>query len=76
MPAGVGGNQPNDALTAAKLLTATVDTHQLMSALQRLGVSFASAQQFSVGEAVTNETDRLALARLLSELFKLSGTLP
>ncbi len=73
MPAGVGGNQPNDALTAARLMTATVDTHLVMSSLQRLGVSFAGAQQFSQGQAVTNTADRLALAKTLSELLKLSA---
>ena len=72
MPAGVGGNQPNDALTAARLLTTPIDTHLLMSSLQRSGVSLASAQQFSAGEAVTNAVDRRTLAAMLTVLLKSS----
>lgn len=75
MPAGVGGNQPNDALTAVKLLTVSVDTHLLMSSLQRSGVSLVGAQQFSQGQTVTKATDRLTLAKMLSELLKSSTTL-
>jgi hypothetical protein len=69
MPAGVGGNQPNDALTAARLLTTPVDTHLLMSSLQRSGLSFAGAQQFSAGEPVTNPAERRTLAAMLSVLL-------
>jgi hypothetical protein len=72
MPAGVSGNQPNDALTAARLLTASIDTHLLMSSLQRSGVSLAGAQQFSQGQAVTNPADRRTLAAMLSVLLKSS----
>ena len=75
MPAGVGGNQPNDALTAAKLLTVTVDLHLVASSLQRCGISFAGAQQFSQGQAVANAADRLTIAKVLSELLKQSATL-
>jgi hypothetical protein len=75
MPAGVGGNQPNDALTAARFSVTSIDTHLLMSSLQRSGISFASAQQFSQGQLVTNAADRLALAGMLSELLKRSGAL-
>jgi hypothetical protein len=74
MPAGVSGNQPNDALTAARLLI-PIDTHLLTSTLQQTGITYASAQQFSQGQAVTNAADRMTLARLLSELLKSSGTL-
>jgi hypothetical protein len=70
MPAGIGGNQPNDALTAAKLLTTTIDTHLLMSSLQRSGISFTSAQQFSQGQEVTNPADRRTLAAMLTVLLK------
>jgi hypothetical protein len=70
MPAGVGGNQPNDALTAAKLLATTIDTHLLMATLQRSGVSFAGAQQFSQGQPVANPADRRALAAMLTVLLK------
>ena len=70
MPAGVGGNQPNDALTAAKLLATTIDTHLLMSKLQRSGISFAGAQQFSQGQTVTNPADRRTLAAMLTVLLK------
>lgn len=70
MPAGVGGNQPNDALTAAKLLATTIDTHLLMSTLQRSGISFAGAQQFSQGQTVTNPADRRTLAAMLTVLLK------
>ena len=76
MPAGVSGNQPNDALTAARFsLTTPIDTHLLVSTLQQTGITYASAQQFSQGQAVTNAADRMTLARLLSELLKSSGTL-
>ena len=74
MPAGTAGG-PNDALTAARLLTVSIDTHLVMSSLQRSGISFASAQQFSQGQAVTNAADRLTLAKMLSELLKRSATL-
>ena len=60
MPAGVGGNQLNDALTAAKLLATTIDTHLLMSTLQR----------FSQGQTVTNPADRRTLAAMLTVLLK------
>jgi hypothetical protein len=70
MPAGVSGNQPNDALTAAKLLTTTIDAHLLMSSLQRSGISFTGAQQFSQGQEVTNPADRRTLAAMLTVLLK------
>jgi hypothetical protein len=73
MPAGVGGNQPNDALTAARLLATIVDTHLLISSLQRSGVSFAGAQQFSQGQAVTNAADRQKLAAVLTVLLQQSS---
>ena len=69
MPAGVAGNQPNDAPTAARLLTTLVDTHLLMSSLQRSGISFAGAKQFSAGEPVTNPAERRTLAAMLSVLL-------
>ena len=47
----------------------------LTSTLQQTGITYASAQQFSQGQAVTNAADRMTLARLLSELLKSSGTL-
>jgi hypothetical protein len=72
MPAGVGGNQPNDALTAARLLATSIDTHLLLSSLQRSGVSLTGAQQFSQGQAVTNAADRRTLAAMLSVLLKSS----
>jgi hypothetical protein len=72
MPAGVGGNQPNDALTAARFSFVTIDSHLVISSLQRLGVSFASAQQFSQGQPVTNAADRVTIAKMLSELLKLT----
>ena len=71
MPAGTATG-PNDALTAARLLTATIDTNLLMSSLQRAGISFASAQQFSAGEPVMNVADRRTLAAMLSVLLKSS----
>ena len=70
MPGGVSGNQPNDALTAVKLGAIHVDTHLLMSSLQRSGVSFAGAQQFSGGQAVTSPADRQRLAAMLTVLLK------
>jgi hypothetical protein len=73
MPAGTATG-PNDALTAARLLTASIDTHLLMSSLQRSGVSLAGAQQFSQGQAVTNAADRRTLAAMLSVLLKSSIT--
>jgi hypothetical protein len=75
MPAGVGGNQPNDALTHALFLGTRIDSHLLMSSLQRSGISFAGAQQFSQGQAVTNPADRRTLAALLSVLLKSSNML-
>ena len=69
MPGGVNTG-PNDALTAARLLTATIDTHLVMSSLQRSGVSLAGAQQFAQGQAVTNPGDRRLLAAMLSVLLK------
>jgi len=69
MPAGTSTG-PNDALTAAKFSLVTVDTHLVMSSLQRLGVSFTGAQQISQGQAVTNIADRQLLAKTLSELLK------
>jgi hypothetical protein len=68
--AGVGSNQQNDALTAARLLTTSIDTHLLLSALQRSGVSLAGAQEFSQGQPVTNAADRRTLAAMLTVLFK------
>jgi hypothetical protein len=73
MPAGVGGNQPNDALTAARLLTATIDTHLVMSTLQRSGIAYVSAQQFTQGREVTDAADRMTLAKMLSVLLKIAG---
>jgi hypothetical protein len=73
MPAGTN-TSPNDALTAAKF-AASIDKHLLMSSLQRLGISFDSAEKFSQGQEVTNAEDRLALAGMLSELLKQSTTL-
>jgi hypothetical protein len=70
MPAGVSGNQPNDALTAARLLATGIDTHLLMSSLQRSGISFAGAQQFSQGQEVTSPADRRTLAAMLTVLLK------
>jgi hypothetical protein len=70
MPAGVSGNQPNDALTAARLLATSIDTHLLMSSLQRSGVSFAGAQEFSQGQPVTSPADRRTLAAMLTVLLK------
>jgi hypothetical protein len=67
--AGVGGGQDNDALTAARF-SLSIDTHLLMSSLQRAGVSAAGARQFSEGQNVTNATDRVLLARVLSALLK------
>jgi hypothetical protein len=52
--------------------TTAIDTHLLVSALQRSGISLAGAQQFSRGQAVTNHGDRLALAAVLSDLLKRS----
>jgi hypothetical protein len=75
MPAGTATG-PNDALTAARFsLTARIDTHLLISSLQRAGISFAGAQQFSQGQAVTNAADRQALGVVLSALLKHSSTL-
>jgi hypothetical protein len=74
MPAGTNTG-PNDALTAIVLQTASIDTHLLMSSLQRAGMSFAGAQQFSQGQAVTSAADRRALAAILSILLKRSSTL-
>jgi hypothetical protein len=69
MPAGTSTG-PNDALTAAKFSLVTVDVHLVTSSLQRLGVSFAGAQQFSQGQAVTSISDRQLVAKVLSELLK------
>ncbi len=74
MPAGTSTG-PNDALTAVKLLSVIVDSHLVMSSLQRCGISYAGAQQFSQGQTVTNATERLTLAKLVSELLKQSATL-
>jgi hypothetical protein len=76
MPAGTSTG-PNDALTAAVFALipkATVDTHLVVSSLQRVGVSFAGAQQFSQGQTVTNPSDRLVVAKMLSELLKYLAT--
>ena len=73
--AGVGDNQPYDALTAARLLTTSIDTHLVLSSLQRSGVSLAGAQQFSQGQPVTNAADRRTLAAMLTVLLKSSPTL-
>jgi hypothetical protein len=73
--AGFPDNQLNDALTAARFLTTAIDTHLLISSLQRSGITFAGAHQFSQGQAVTNAADRMTLARLLSELLKSPRTL-
>jgi hypothetical protein len=73
MPGGVSGNQPNDALTAAKLLATPIDAHLLMSSLQWSGVSLSGAQQFSLGQAVTNPADRRTLAAMLTVLLKSFG---
>ena len=70
MPGGVSGNQPNDALTAARLIATSIDSHLLMSSLQRSGVSFAGAQQFTQGQTVTNSADRRTLAAVLTVLLK------
>jgi hypothetical protein len=75
MPAGVSGNQPNDALTAARLQSTIVDAHLLMSSLQRSGISFAGAQQFSQGQAVTNAADRQKLAAVLTVLLQQASAL-
>ena len=75
MPAGLSGIQLNDALTAARLSTVTVDLHLVVSSLQRCGVSFAGAQEFSQGQTVTHAADRLTIAKALSELLKQSATL-
>ena len=74
MPAGTAGG-PNDALTAAWLSAVSIDSHLVVSSLQRCGISFAGAQQFSQGQTVTNAAERLSLAKLLSELLKRSATL-
>jgi hypothetical protein len=74
MPAGVAGNQPNDALTAARFSPVTIDSHLLVSSLQRCGISFDGAQQFSQGQTVTNAADRQTIAKVLSELLKQSTT--
>jgi hypothetical protein len=70
MPAGVSGNQPNDALTAAVFAATTIDTHLLTSALQRSGMSLAGAQEFSQAQPVTNVADRRKLAAVLTALLK------
>ena len=75
MPAGTNTG-PNDALTAAKFMFVTVDLHLVVSSLQRSGISYGGAQQFSQGQVVTNAADRLALAKVLSELLKRSRLLP
>jgi hypothetical protein len=72
MPAGVSTG-PNDALTAARFLTIPIDAHLLTSSLQRSGLSFEGAQQFSQGLAVTNAADRQRLATLLTALLKQSS---
>jgi hypothetical protein len=72
MPAGTSGG-PNDALTAVRLLTTSVDTHLLTSSLQRSGVSVAGAQQFSQGLSVTSAADRRTLAAMLTVLLKSSS---
>ena len=74
MPAGTSTG-PNDALTAARLLTISVDTHLLTSSLQRSGISVAGAQQFSQGLAVTSAADRRTLAAMLTVLLKSSSML-
>ena len=74
MPAGTS-TSPNDALTAAHLGTVSIDSHLVVSSLQRCGISFAAAQQFSQGQTVTNAADRLTIAKVLSELLKQSATL-
>jgi hypothetical protein len=69
MPAGTSTGS-NDALTAARLLTTSIDSHLLMSSLQRSGISVESAQQFSQSQAVTNAADRRTLAAMLTVLLK------
>ena len=71
MPAGTSTG-PNDALTAAKFNfnTTSIDTHLLLSSLQRSGVSLVGAQQFSQGQPVTNAADRRTLAAMLTVLLK------
>jgi hypothetical protein len=53
-----------------QLSRVSLDTHLLISSLQRSGISFAGAQQFRQGQAVTNATDRRALTAVLSVLLK------
>ena len=74
MPAGTSTGS-NDALTAIRLLTTSIDTHLLMSSLQRSGVSIAGAEQFSQGLTVTNPIDRRTIATMLSVLLKSWSTL-
>jgi hypothetical protein len=74
MPAGTATG-PNDALTAVRFSLVAINAHLLVSSLQRSGISFAGAQQFSQGKAVTNPADRRALAVVLSTLIERSNTL-
>lgn len=77
MPAGTNTG-PNDALTAARVSMNAIDHLMetdgekmfLKSTLQRSGVSFDGAQQFSQGLAVTNPADRRTLAAILTVLLK------
>jgi len=63
--AGVGSGQDHSWLQ-----TSAIDKNLLVSSLQRSGISFASAQQFSQGQIVLNASDRLVLAAILSDLLK------
>lgn len=49
MPAGVASNQPNDALTAVRPLATSIDTHLLMSSLQRSGIFLRRCPAIQLG---------------------------
>ncbi len=43
--------------------------HLLVSSLQRSGLTLNGAQQFSRGDMVTNASDRMALAGMMTSLI-------
>ena len=54
--AGVGSGQDQPS----RIETSSIDAHLLVASLQRSGISFNGAQQFSRGDLVTNVSDRMA----------------
>jgi hypothetical protein len=61
---GVGTGQD-----LSRIETSSIDVHLLVSSLQRSGISLVGAHQFSRADEVTNQSDRMALAGMLTNLL-------